>query len=124
MRGGGWGGDACTLANPQRRVKMRSDQAGLTTSQAKTGNAEGPRAQARTPLEFVDARIVPAPTGAHFLGDRHYLGPPGRGPAWSDEYGVLVLAKPTARMRPQDGSWRELVRWCLLGERNGGSRQW
>jgi hypothetical protein len=47
-----------------------------------------------------------------------------RGFAWSDEWGVLVLAKPTARRLPQDGSWLELVRWCLLGRQNGGSRQW
>lgn len=59
-----------------------------------------------------------------FLADRHYLGATGRGVAWSDEYGVLVLAKPTSRHLPQDGSWLELVRWCLLGERNGGSKQW
>jgi hypothetical protein len=59
-----------------------------------------------------------------FLQDRHYLGPVQRGFAWSDEFGVLVLAKPTARRLPQDGTWVELVRWCLTGEPNGGSRQW
>lgn len=59
-----------------------------------------------------------------FLAARHYLGPVSRGFAWSDEWGVLVLAKPTARMLPQDGTWLELVRWCLLGFANGGSRQW
>jgi hypothetical protein len=59
-----------------------------------------------------------------FLEDRHYLGPVVRGFAWSDEFGVLVLAKPTARRLPQDGTWLELVRWCLTGEPNGGSRQW
>ncbi len=67
---------------------------------------------------------VPVGTVAHFLDERHYLGATGRGIAWSDEYGVLVLAKPTARRLPQDGTWLELVRWCLTGERNGGSRQW
>lgn len=61
---------------------------------------------------------------ADYLRRNHYLGATGRGFAWSDEYGVLVLAKPTARHLPQDGTWLELVRWCLLGERNGGSRQW
>ena len=54
----------------------------------------------------------------------HYLGPVARGFAWADEFGVLVLAKPTSRRLPQDGTWLELVRWCLSGERNGGSRQW
>lgn len=54
----------------------------------------------------------------------HYLGPVSRGFAWSDEFGVLVLAKPTSRRLPQDGTWLELVRWCLLGVRNGGSQQW
>jgi hypothetical protein len=59
-----------------------------------------------------------------FLSARHYLGPTTRGFCWSDEFGVLILAKPTSRRLPQDGTWLELVRWCLLGERNGGSRQW
>jgi hypothetical protein len=34
---------------------------------------------------------------AAFLDDLHYLGAATRGTAWSDEYGVLVLAKPTRR---------------------------
>lgn len=59
-----------------------------------------------------------------FLQDRHYLGPITRGFCWSDEFGVLVLAKPTARRLPQDGTWLELVRWCLVGTKNGGSMQW
>lgn len=67
--------------------------------------------------------IVPTATVNPFLTARHYLGPTGRGWAWSDEYGVAVWAKPTARMLPQDGTWLELVRWCLLGTPNGGSRQ-
>jgi hypothetical protein len=67
---------------------------------------------------------VPVRTVAHFLDERHYLGAAYRGTAWSDEYGVLVLAKPTSRRLPQDGTWLELTRWCLVGERNGGSRQW
>jgi len=61
---------------------------------------------------------------APFLARLHYLGPVTRGFCWSDEYGVLVLAKPTSRRLPQDGTWLELVRWCLIGEKNGGSRQW
>lgn len=59
-----------------------------------------------------------------FLQRLHYLGPVTRGFCWSDEHGVLVLAKPTSRRLPQDGTWLELVRWCLLGQKNGGSRQW
>jgi hypothetical protein len=72
----------------------------------------------------MSVNIVPTRTLAHFLDERHYLGATGRGFGWSDEYGVLVLAKPTARRLPQDGTWLELVRWCLVGTRNGGSRQW
>ena len=68
--------------------------------------------------------VVPTGTVRHYLDELHYLGSTGRGFAWSDEYGVLVLAKPTSRRLPQDGTWLELVRWCLTGERNGGSRQW
>lgn len=59
-----------------------------------------------------------------FLERNHYLGGVFRGFAWSDEFGVLVLAKPTSRRLPQDGTWLELVRWCLVGTKNGGSRQW
>lgn len=61
---------------------------------------------------------------APYLDRLHYLGPVSRGFCWSDKFGVLVLAKPTARRLPQDGTWLELVRWCLTGEKNGGSRQW
>ncbi len=71
---------------------------------------------------------VPPRTVYDYLDKLHYLGGTGRGWssgfAWSDEYGVLVLAKPTSRRLPQDGTWLELVRWCLTGEKNGGSRQW
>lgn len=67
---------------------------------------------------------VPVGTVAHYLDELHYLGSTGRGFAWSDEFGVLVLAKPTARRLPQDGTWLELVRWCLEGIPNGGSQQW
>lgn len=56
------------------------------------------------------------------LAARHYLGPCWRGDGWSDEFGVLVLASPTSRRLP--GDWLELVRWCLYGVKNGGSRQW
>lgn len=67
---------------------------------------------------------VPPRTVAFYLDANHYLGATGRGWAWSDEWGVLVLAKPTSRRLPQDGTWLELVRWCLVGHKNGGSRQW
>jgi len=54
----------------------------------------------------------------------HYLGPSRRGRVcWLDEFGVMVWATPTSRRLP--GSvFLELVRWCLRGEANGGSRQW
>lgn len=58
-----------------------------------------------------------------FLAAHHYLGPAARGVAWSDEYGVMVLANPSSRRLPQR-TWLELIRWCLVGQRNGGSRQW
>lgn len=68
--------------------------------------------------------LVSSKSVGEFLARNHYLGPVARGFAWSDEYGVLVLAKPTSRRLPQDGTWLELVRWCLVGVPNGGSRQW
>ena len=52
----------------------------------------------------------------------HYLGATTRGVAWRDEYGCFVLAPPTSRHMPTE--WLELSRWCLVGLRNGGSRQW
>ena len=67
---------------------------------------------------------VPALTVAHYLDQRHYLGAAHRGFAWSDEHGVAVFGHPTSRRLPQDGTWLELTRWCLEGERNGGSKQW
>ena len=71
-----------------------------------------------------EAVRVPVGTVAYFLDELHYLGATRRGFAWSDEFGVLVLAKPTSRRLPQDGTWLELVRWCLEGLPNGGSQQW
>jgi hypothetical protein len=73
---------------------------------------------------FSGDSIVPVSTLASFLDANHYLGATGRGLGWSDEYGVLVLALPTSRRLPKDGTWLELSRWCLLGEKNAGSRQW
>jgi hypothetical protein len=66
---------------------------------------------------------VPVLTVASFLDELHYLGSTKRGLAWSDEFGVLVLAKPTSRRLPHDGTWLELSRWCLVGTKNGGSQQ-
>ena len=60
---------------------------------------------------------------APILAAHHYLGPSRRGVAWHDEYGVIVIAKPTSRRLPTQ--WMELVRWCILSEeKNAGSRQW
>jgi hypothetical protein len=72
----------------------------------------------------IGVSVVPVATIASFLDANHYLGATSRGLGWSDEYGVLVLARPTSRRLPQDGTWLELSRWCLLGEKNAGSRQW
>lgn len=71
----------------------------------------------------VNAMQVPSATVGPYLTEHHYLGATNRGWAWSDEFGVAVWAKPTARMLPQDGTWLELVRWCLVGTPNGGSMQ-
>lgn len=60
---------------------------------------------------------------AAYLDANHYLGRATRGFAWSDEFGVLVLANPSSRHLPHD-RWLELIRWCLVGTRNGGSQQW
>jgi hypothetical protein len=59
---------------------------------------------------------------SRMLAEKHYLGPSLRGAAWIDEFGCIVIAKPTSRRLP--GSWLELVRWCLFGIENGGSKQW
>lgn len=57
------------------------------------------------------------------LAEHHYLGPIRRGVAWRDEFGVIVIANPTARNLPP--RWLELVRWCIISrEKNAGSRQW
>jgi hypothetical protein len=57
------------------------------------------------------------------LSERHYLGPTkAAGFAWQDEFGCIVFAAPRARGVPH--RWLEVVRWCLVGEKNGGSRQW
>jgi len=67
---------------------------------------------------------TPVATLADWLKSKHYLGPTFRGLGWSDDYGCMVLSKPTSRRLPSDGSWFELSRWCLDGDKNGGSKQW
>lgn len=105
-------------------MTLRGDSVGIAQQGADSAVTEFPPARGgetpTSPLQFwVSSKSV-----ASFLDERHYLGSVKRGFAWSDEWGVLVLAKPTARRLPQDGTWLELVRWCLLGHKNGGSRQW
>jgi hypothetical protein len=57
------------------------------------------------------------------LVEKHYLGPARLAQfAWKDEFGVAAFANPRARHLPQQ--WLELVRWCLRGQPNDGSRQW
>lgn len=71
--------------------------------------------QSALPMDGLPANVV--------LEDRHYLGPSHRATlVYQDVYGVMVFAPPTARYLPKD--WLELVRWCLEGEPNAGSRQW
>lgn len=66
---------------------------------------------------------VPVRSIAETLATHHYLGPIGRGVAWSDEFGVIVLSAPTSRRIPM--SWLELSRWCIVSrEKNAGSKQW
>jgi hypothetical protein len=58
-----------------------------------------------------------------YLVGRHYLGPTRSAAfGWKDEHGVMLFAAPRSRRLPSD--WLELVRWCLRGEPNDGSRQW
>lgn len=57
------------------------------------------------------------------LNQNHYLGAARRGIGWSDGFGCMVLASPTSRHLPHK-TWLELTRWCLNGQKNGGSKQW
>lgn len=102
-------------------MNFRGDGVGMHDCDlAVTSPAVGAGVTPSSPLQFwVSSKSIAAYLTAH-----HYLGPVARGFAWSDEWGALVLAKPTARRLPQDGTWLELVRWCLAGHKNGGSRQW
>lgn len=56
------------------------------------------------------------------LERNHYLGPTVRGWSYRDEFGCMVVARPTSRRIPT--TWLELTRWCLIGTPNGGSQQW
>lgn len=74
-------------------------------------------------LMLFPSKIVSPKILAEFLDQNHYLGPAVRGFGWIDEFGVMVLASPTARHLPNH--WLELTRWCLVGGiQNGGTRQW
>ncbi len=57
------------------------------------------------------------------LRAEHYLGATGRGEAWGDDRGVIVIARPTSRRLTLPG-WYEITRWCITGGPNDGSRQW
>lgn len=60
---------------------------------------------------------------SHILEANHYLGPIGRGIAWHDSFGVIVVSSPTSRRVP--GHWLELSRWCIVDkQKNSGSMQW
>jgi hypothetical protein len=83
--------------------------------------------------------LWPEPDGFHvgalveaneLLARAHYLGPVEWARfvlcQWSggEVVGAMVFRLPTTRHLPSDGSWFELVRWCLTpdGGRNAGSR--
>lgn len=69
---------------------------------------------------FADPLLLPID---YVLATAHYLGPSARGTIfYRDEFGLMVFAPPTSRHLPRH--WLELTRWCLVGERNGGSQQW
>lgn len=66
----------------------------------------------------------PAAGVAGLLREHHYLGPIGRGLAWRDQWGAIVVGNPSSRRLPHD-TWAELIRWCILGRvKNAGSQQW
>lgn len=69
---------------------------------------------------FDDPAVLPVNT---LLTALHYLGPIDRGEVYRDGDGVLVFGHPTSRRLPND-RWLELIRWCITGGPNAGSRQW
>lgn len=67
--------------------------------------------------------IVPVRNTFGVLTEHHYLGPTKTALfAWQDEHGAMVFSNPRSRHLPAD--WLELVRWCLTGGKNAGSKQW
>jgi hypothetical protein len=82
------------------------------------GGTNDPRRTGAKAVSWTTCRSI---TG--ILVEHHYLGPSKRGTAWQDEYGVIIVARPTSRRLP--GHWLELLRWCIVShEKNAGSRQW
>lgn len=95
---------------------------------------------ARLPFQAGDGGASPTPR-LHFstatvveltplLASEHYLGPLSSATicfsGWSNDHLVagMVFRWPTARHLPADGTWLELVRWCLTSDagKNAGSR--
>lgn len=71
--------------------------------------------QAALPLNILPASVI--------LESQHYLGPSRRASlTYQDDFGVMVFASPSSRNLPKD--WLELVRWCITGGPNSGTRQW
>ena len=57
------------------------------------------------------------------LTEHHYLGPTKTArQARRDEAGVIVFGNPRSRGVPKE--WIEVVRWCLVGPANSGTKQW
>lgn len=89
--------------------------------------AEGDGSSPIPRLHFTTATAAEV---ASLLASEHYLGPIYRASyafaGWVDDelVAAMVFAQPTARMLPADGSWLELVRWCLTPDagKNAGSR--
>lgn len=82
------------------------------------------------PIPRLHFTTVGVPEVAPLLSAEHYLGPVRSGryafAGWVDDalVAAMVYRWPTARHLPNDGTWLELVRWCLTptaGE-NAGSR--
>ena len=72
---------------------------------------------------MTSSNIVPIRATFQILTEHHYLGPTKTADfAWQDDNGVMVFAAPRSRNLP--GDWLELVRWCIVGGPNAGSKQW
>lgn len=94
---------------------------GGTRGDQPRGGGSIPTSTLRFPLTKEMAR--PVAEVRDFLTSNHYLGPSKRGWAWVSDHGAMVFANPSSRHLPQQ-RWLELVRWCLNGEKNAGSKQW